>query len=310
MADISTVTIPVGGSTATYNLKDSEARTLISNLQSAIEALGSPLEFLGITTTTITDGDTTHVTYNSLVGITIPAGHNPSDVIDNGSVVISGQNEYVFLKTSNAGGTWYAFGSPTVTPSEYTVLGSNATFSATSNVSWSTPDTEYFVNSDSFDMSTGGLPGADYDDYIGPLPKATLQTNVVVGEKSSGATATAIGSIITNSTSSGGVKYIDAINGGTAASWSATVTGENLAFTWTPNTVATAGTAKYLHGSDSNTFIKSGGLDIKTQSNSADTYLYWTKDTGITSTTGLSVSTSVTTNNKDQKTVYGPQTQP
>lgn len=384
---ISSVTLPSGD---VYQIKDAEARA-------AIEAFGSPLEFLGVTTTTITDGDTTHITYGDLTGITTPTGHSSSDVIDTGSVAISGQTEYVFVKTSVSGGTWYAFGSPAVTFSEHTVIGSNATLTGSTNVSLSKQSTD-FIESDSFDVSTGGLPGADYDDYI-TLPKPTFNsvtTGVTFNTTSSGGNAY-IASV--SKTTNGAVKALAATppssaaitaqtasskwltqasrkilkaspstssitgvssNGtlGSAASWSATVTGENLSFSWTANTPTTVPTlasavSVYASGQFSDTTFATGALqdsstgatasvlytlDTPSTSNfltglgnptytdvvtagttkyihvssglsgsADDAYLYWTKDAGLnTSTSATNGTPTISFNNKDQKTVYGP----
>ena len=385
---ISSVTLPSGD---VYQIKDAEARA-------AIEAFGSPLEFLGVTTTTITDGDITHITYGSLTGTTTPTGHDPNDVIDTGTVVISGQTEYVFVKTSVSGGTWYAFGSPAVTFTEHNVIGANATLTGSTNVSLSKQSTD-FIESDSFDISTGGLPGADYDDYI-TLPKPTFNsvtTGVTFNTTASGGNSY-IASV--SKTTNGAVKALAATppsdtfvksyspsaqwltvasrkvlkaspstssitgvssNGtlGSAASWTATVTGENLSFSWTANTPTTVPTlasavSVYASGQFSDTTFATGDMQESTTgagggcfltalgspttasaltglgtptytdvvtagttkyihvssgaSGSADdAYLYWTKDAGLnTSTSATNGTPTISFNNKDQKTVYGP----
>lgn len=415
---ISSVTLPSGD---VYQIKDAEARA-------AIEAFGSPLEFLGVTTTTITDGDTTHITYGSLTGTTTPTGHDPNDVIDTGTVVISGQTEYVFVKTSASGGTWYAFGSPAVTFTEHNVIGANATLTGSTNVSLSKQSTD-FIESDSFDVSTGGLPGADYDDYI-TLPKPTFNTvvkdlvfNTTSTKGASDETVESYLSGLTGNNNSGDIAYISdctltsngaisdldstppsdefvksyspsaqwltvaarkmlkaspstssitgvSSNGtlGSAASWSATVTGENLSFSWTANTPTTVPTlaspvSVYPSGqfdSTTTTFATGDmqesttgagggcfltalgtptkasaltGLGTPTKTNvltgkttkyltkstkylheqrgdsgsADDAYLYWTKDAGLNTSTSASNGTpTISFNNKDQKTVYGP----
>lgn len=53
MADISVITLPSGSS---YNLKDSTARASIESLRSEMGSLGA---YMGVTTTALTDGDTT-----------------------------------------------------------------------------------------------------------------------------------------------------------------------------------------------------------------------------------------------------------
>ena len=289
---ISKVTLP---DNTEYAIKDAEARELISQL-------GTPLEFLGVSIGAITDNANTPYQYQGITQ-TPPAGHQSTDVIDNGTVVIYGNNEFVWVKnegaTSSPYGTWHAFGNAYSTTN---VIGANATMTgSTTTTLGGTSNTTYFVNSDSFDMSTGALPGADYDDYIGPLPKATKKT--VVTGVASGGTATALTDLGVTSTqpSSGGTEFITSAtlttngaisalastppsdtfvksytptsqwltvasrkmlkaspttssitpfgSGGSAASWSATVTNENLSFSWTPNTVATGGTAVSVYAS-------------------------------------------------------------
>lgn len=88
MADISIITLPDGSS---YNVKDAEARA-------AIAALGNPINFLGVTTTALTDGATTNP-------ITIGG---ESKTAKSGDFVVYGNKEFLFDGTS-----WHEFGDTT-----------------------------------------------------------------------------------------------------------------------------------------------------------------------------------------------------
>lgn len=93
MADISKITLPSG---TTYDIKDSTARSLISDIQSSITGA---MHYEGVTSTTLSDGATTAT-------ITIDGDSKTFTADDAGSVVISGQKEYVWNGTK-----WQEFGS-------------------------------------------------------------------------------------------------------------------------------------------------------------------------------------------------------
>ena len=84
-----TVTLPSGN---TYYFADKEAREVI-------DALGNPMTFLGVTSTAITDG-------GSQNPITIDGD---SVTVDNGDVVIYGEQEFIWVGPS-ATGRWYLLG--------------------------------------------------------------------------------------------------------------------------------------------------------------------------------------------------------
>lgn len=89
--DISKIKV---GSTS-YDIKDASARSSITSLQNAVNSLEGGQYFLGVTTTAITDGDTT-----ATVSIN---GENKTAV--NGNIVIYGNKEFIF-----DGANWYEFG--------------------------------------------------------------------------------------------------------------------------------------------------------------------------------------------------------
>lgn len=88
MAEISKITLPSG---STYDIKDATARELISSL-------GSPTNYLGVTTTEITDGSTTS-------SVTIGGA---SHTAKSGDIVAYGNSEFVW---SDVEKKWREFGS-------------------------------------------------------------------------------------------------------------------------------------------------------------------------------------------------------
>lgn len=86
MADLARLTLPSGN---TYNLKDSEAREMIRELLNVHE-------YLGVTTTPITDGSTTNPVVISGVSVTAVAS----------DLVTYEHDEFVFSSV----GTWQKFG--------------------------------------------------------------------------------------------------------------------------------------------------------------------------------------------------------
>lgn len=88
MAEISKITLPSG---STYDIKDATARELISSL-------GSPTNYLGVTTTEITDGSTTS---SIIIGGT-------SHTAKSGDIVAYGNSEFVW---SDVEKKWREFGS-------------------------------------------------------------------------------------------------------------------------------------------------------------------------------------------------------
>lgn len=89
MADISKITVPSG---TTYNLKDAQARSDIAALQGLVT---SGVTFIGVTTSSLSDGSTTNpITVNS-----------ESYTAKAGDLVVNGSSEYLFDGTK-----WILFG--------------------------------------------------------------------------------------------------------------------------------------------------------------------------------------------------------
>lgn len=87
MAEISKITIPVDGTPTTYDIKDAVARA----------AIAGGVQFLGITTTEITDG-------SSAASISI---NGESHTSTNGDMVFYGSKEFIF---SSGDSKWHEFG--------------------------------------------------------------------------------------------------------------------------------------------------------------------------------------------------------
>lgn len=87
MAEISKITIPVGESTQTFDIKDAAARA----------AIAGGVSFLGVTTTPLSDGAATASI--SVNGETVAAA--------NGIMVVYGNKEFIFADSDNK---WHEFG--------------------------------------------------------------------------------------------------------------------------------------------------------------------------------------------------------
>lgn len=92
MADISQIKLPSG---STYNLKDTQARTDIEALQSAVTG---GMHYIGVTTTALTDGATTNPIKINNVDVTAKSG----------DIVMYGTLEFVWADSDNK---WHEFGS-------------------------------------------------------------------------------------------------------------------------------------------------------------------------------------------------------
>lgn len=252
------VTLPSGNS---YYLKDEDVRNWIgtgsdgkaeeriSDLETAVAALSNATHWLGITTTSLSDGSTTNpITING-ASVTAVSG----DIVQD-----TNANEFIFNGTAwqqfgGSIGTLKAFafvdtGTVTIQPagtnssssvsfsggSSDSVLGADTTFTnASSSVSFSggTDDTVLgadttFTNSSSSVSFSGGT-----DDSV--LGADTTFTNGSSSVSFSGQTdGKLVKTTVPNVTSVG-----------SAASWSATVSSEVLTFSWTPDVVPTLGTA-------------------------------------------------------------------
>lgn len=219
---IATLTLPSGNS---YYVKDEEVRDWIqvldpdtqqpvsgaekriSDLETAVAALSNATHWLGVTTSQISDGSTTNPITIGGDSVTAVSG----DIVQRQDTA----QEFIFNGTSwqelgTSVGTLKAFAY--VDQGEVTVTPSGT--NASSSVTFAGGTTDTFVKeygSPTSDTFVKSYPGAS-----GKLVKTTVP----------------------NVTSAG--------SAGTAASWSATVTGENLTFAWTtntPTTPATLGTA-------------------------------------------------------------------
>lgn len=158
---LSKLTIPVNVSgTVTnveYTLKDAEARQMI-------EDLGHALYWMGVTTTALTDGDTTNpITINS-ESVTAKLGgmasYDGSEFVWNGSAWQElGKNNFGALAfKSSASGTYTPAGSVSITQ------GTDTTASVTGIASVGTlPDSYFTVSGETatYNFSAGTLPAAD-----------------------------------------------------------------------------------------------------------------------------------------------------
>lgn len=216
---ISSITLPTGN---TYQIKDSEARELIETIQS-----GSVV-WAGVTTTAITDGSSTPksivigeqtvaVTKGMMVGYT-PVGESLSrEFIYNGEIwqELGGLGALKKLAYKDS------------VSATYTPAGSNAastvTFADSAKTSVLKADATFTTTKPDVTINTTGNTA----DVVTAMPTATVPKTVKGTTKyiKPGTTT------VPNVTSAG--------SKGQAASWSATVTSENLTFAWTANTPTT-----------------------------------------------------------------------
>lgn len=242
---IKQVTLPSGN---TYILKDDEVRTWIGDgttsgaeyriteLEDEVDKLSNATHWLGITTTSLSDGSTTNpITING-ESVTAVSG----DIVQD-----SNANEYIFNGTAwqQFGGSLGALGNFAYVDegvATYTPAGDNQA----SAVSFGTHTTAEVLTSD----VTATVPStSSTTKYL----KATVG-NAAVGVATDGSAITGLGTPSTESvvksypgaTSKLATTSIPNVtSAGTAASWSATVANETLTFSWTANTPATLGTA-------------------------------------------------------------------
>lgn len=250
---IDRVTLPSG---STYYLKDKEARELIAELSNATH-------FLGVTTTEITDGATTNP-------ITVGG---QSVTAKNGDIVIYDQTEFIFTESTTPA-SWAEFGSTVIDElgdfafvDTGTVTIKPKGMNSSSSVSFSGRTTDVvlgegttFTNStSSVTFGTHTTAQALAATVTATVPKTSSTTkyisatvgNVAIGVSESDTAITSLGTPTTQ-------KFVKSYPGatgklvttsvpnvtnagtrGTAASWSATVTDENLVFAWTTNTPTT-----------------------------------------------------------------------
>lgn len=210
MADISKITLPSG---TTYNIKDQGARDLI-------DEMSGYTDFLGVTTTALTDGATTNPIKINNVNVTAKKGN----------IATYGSAEFIFNGTA-----WQAFGD----------LSGLGTLAYKNSVSGST--TVAVPNT----YTTTVTPAAKDVSVTGTTTGSVSVTKstVTVSKASSGtATYTPAGTVSTPTitvTPNTTTKYVAAsttgggsVTAGTKASctlptWTATVSGETLTIGWT-----------------------------------------------------------------------------
>lgn len=279
---IKEVTLPSGN---TYYLKDEDVRNWIgtgsstgaeyriSELEDAVAALSNATHWLGITTTTLTDGSTTNpITING-ESVTAVSG----DIVQDSHDIEFIFNGTAWQQFGASIGTLKAFafvdtGTVTITPAGTnassavtfsggetdTVLGTSTTFTnASSAVTFSggTDDT-VLGTSTTFTNSTSAVTfsGGTDDSVLGADTTFTNSTSSV--SFSGGTDDSVLGADTTFTAADSAVSFSGQSDGklvttsvpnvtsvGTAASWSATVSNENLTFAWTADTVPTLGTA-------------------------------------------------------------------
>lgn len=224
---IKQVTLPTG---STYYLKDEDVRNWIgtgsssgaeyriAELETAVAALSNATHWLGITTTSLEDGSTTNPIVIGGESVTAVSGDIVQDV---------NANEFIFNGTA-----WQQFG------------GSIGTLKAFAFVDTGTvtiqPKGSNAASSVSFTAHT--TASVLTSDVTATVPKASPTKKYMTASASGAAVST------TNDT----IKPVTDV--GTAASWSATVSNENLTFSWTANTVPSLGSDKtFLTGASVST---------------------------------------------------------
>lgn len=250
---IDRVTLPSG---STYYLKDKEARELIDELSNATH-------FLGVTTTELTDGATTNP-------ITVGG---QSVTAKNGDIAIYDQTEFIFTESTNPA-SWAEFGSTVIDElgdfafvDTGTVTIQPKGTNASSSVTFTGRTTDVVLGeATTFTNSTSAVTFGTHTKadalaatVTATVPKTSSTTkyisatvgNVVIGVSESANAITGLGTPTTQKV----VKSYPGTTGklvtttipnvtnagtrGTAASWDATVTNENLIFSWTTNTPTT-----------------------------------------------------------------------
>lgn len=224
MAYLSKITLPSGN---TYDIKDQGARDLIAELMNYTE-------YLGVTTTILTDGSTTNpITIN---------GESVTAV--NGDIATYNSDEFIFNGT-----VWQKFGD---------LSGLRAfAYADTGTVTIQPAGT----NADSAVSFAAHTTASVLKDTVTATVPKTSSTTKYLTANASGAevqidtTAAAVTGYASPNTETfvksypGSIKKLattsipNVTSVGTAANWSATVENETLTFSWTANTPATLGTA-------------------------------------------------------------------
>ena len=265
MADISKITLPSGN---TYNLKDQYARDLIAEL-------GNFNEWLGVTTTAITDGSTTNP-------VTIDG---ESVTATNGDIVTYQSKEFIWTQPSGGTGKWQEFGdlsglgamayadkgTVTIKPK-----GSNAA----SSVSFAAHTKDNVLGEDTT------FTNASSSVSFGNHTKATVLTSAVTATvpKTSSttkymkatATGTAVG-VATSNTALTGLgdastdTFVKSYPGTTSKLVTGTVTGVSGSVTASK---ATAGTAVAVATTDTAKTVANGSLGTETATRTANTPMW------------------------------------
>ena len=238
---IKEVTLPSGN---TYYLKDADVRDWIgtgstsgaeyriSELEDEVAKLSNATHWLGITTTSLSDGSTTNpITINGQ-SVTAVSG----DIVQD-----SNSNEFIFNGTA-----WQQFGASIGTLKAFAFVDTGTVTiqpkgtNSSSSVSFSggTSDNVLgenttFTNASSAVTFSGGTSATVLtSDVTATVPKTSSTKKYM--------TASASGTAV--STTDDTIKPVTSV--GTPASWSATVSNENLTFSWTADTVPTLGSDK------------------------------------------------------------------
>lgn len=263
------VTLPSGNS---YYLKDADVRNWvgtgsgsgaeyrITELETAVASLQNATHWLGITTTTLSDGSTTNPITIGGESVTAKSG----DIVQDSNGI-----EFIFNGTA-----WQQFGASIGTLKAFafadtgTVTITPAGTNASSAVSFAAHTTDNVLGeATTFTNASSEVSFAEHttatvltSDVSATVPKQVGTTkylaatvgNAAVGVATSDSAITDLG---TPSTETFVKSYPGATSKlvttsvpnvtdvGTAASWSATVSDEVLTFAWTANTPATLGTA-------------------------------------------------------------------
>ena len=231
MAEISKITLPSG---TTYDIKDATARSLI-------DGLSGYTDFLGITTTALTDGATTNpITVN-----------NQSVTARQGNITTYGSAEFIFNGTA-----WQAFGDLSGLGSLAYKNSASGSFTPAGSVSQPT----FSGTAKYLGVSVGTASKTMTGNFT---PAGTVSQPTFTGDAGTvSVSGTASGSVATtyNSTSSGAngnftpagtvstptitvtptTESIYQITGvGTVPAWSATVSNETLTISWSAGSVPT-----------------------------------------------------------------------
>lgn len=213
---ISKITLPTGN---TYYIKDER-----------VDSLMNATHWIGVTTTALTDGATTNPITIDGNSVTAVAGDITS--YDNEEFIFNGTTWQEFGSTGALKAFAFAdTGSVTIQPK-----GSNAssavTFAGGTSDSVLGEDTTFTNSTSAVSFSGGSTETFLKSDVTATVPKTSSTKKYL--------TASASGAAL--STSGDTIKPVT--NVGTAASWSASVSNENLTFSWTPDTVPTLGSDK------------------------------------------------------------------